>query len=76
MSKCKCRNNIPVKNKWYVIEYKKTIGMFGTLPANTSRIGCIKCGETWRTKANYVENLIKSSLYEQRERLIERLKDA
>lgn len=57
--KCCCKNP-----KWEVLQYKCNYSSF-QYPKNSyhvskySLVGCKNCGATWRTKAGYVDKLLK-----------------
>ncbi len=59
---CKCeeRRKKPVERAWACTQYKWNTGAFtptGGEPSRYSRVLCMRCGASGRTKAKYVEEI-------------------
>ena len=71
---CSCSGTRKEKMKnWVVWQYRCNHSAFSGYyytQSNYSQIRCMKCSGTWRTKANYVLNILKNNRYENSRRYI------
>lgn len=60
---CQCSKGIPRKERmknWRIIDYKCNYSKFNGCrytPSDWSKIRCLCCGNYWRTKQSYVDDL-------------------
>lgn len=67
MSKCTCVGTDRERMEyWEVLEYrgnKTNILRFTVGPSEYSTVRCRRCGMVWKTKAGYVEELLRRKQY-------------